>query len=509
MTALFSFVKSHLGYGKCKFKSTQYQYYPTNIVEPFPGQGGKPIPTLQDGRSVKTYGVSQGKVTNMRFAHLSIVIVLSCSVCASGDLEIFPGWKFGFNDEDQRSRIRRFDHPNYYSKFISPFQSLPISDYEPPETRGLPEYESLPDRADKIRQFQEVIDWEKSHLSQHKQHRTHHRNPEFEYNMKNINLGIPILNDALRYPYGYRVENGERDEEKVNFAEDFGKLRNDEKFGHDTSTEDEEFHSSHHEVDSKASEGGEKLSTERFKDVKMVDDPTEFAYAPPDPRYYRKTEEVDETDSTEKNEETLETASGSAGILLKVDQRSEQNSVESRSDEPAAVKSSQQQNEGIEMVAVKPSVLDGDSAGVYVIAIVAGISAAATVGLIAVGIGWYNLQKHVKNASDVDYPAYGVTGPNKDLSPSGDRRLAQSAQMYHYQHQKQQIIAMERAPPNERNGSVSDAESDEENEEGDYTVYECPGLAPTGEMEVKNPLFQDDTTPAQTPALKANGEAKK
>lgn len=30
---------------------------------------------------------------------------------------------------------------------------------------------------------------------------------------------------------------------------------------------------------------------------------------------------------------------------------------------------------------------------------------------------------------------------------------------------------------NERHGSISDAESDEENEEGDYTVYECPGLA--------------------------------
>ena len=27
---------------------------------------------------------------------------------------------------------------------------------------------------------------------------------------------------------------------------------------------------------------------------------------------------------------------------------------------------------------------------------------------------------------------------------SGDRRLAQSAQMYHYQHQKQQMIAMEK-----------------------------------------------------------------
>lgn len=30
---------------------------------------------------------------------------------------------------------------------------------------------------------------------------------------------------------------------------------------------------------------------------------------------------------------------------------------------------------------------------------------------------------------------------------------------------------------NEHRGSGSEAESDEENEEGDYTVYECPGLA--------------------------------
>jgi hypothetical protein len=54
------------------------------------------------------------------------------------------------------------------------------------------------------------------------------------------------------------------------------------------------------------------------------------------------------------------------------------------------------------------------------------------------------LQKNAKAAADVEYPAYGVTGPNKEVSPTGDRRLAQSAQMYHYQHQKQQIIAMER-----------------------------------------------------------------
>ena len=42
----------------------------------------------------------------------------------------------------------------------------------------------------------------------------------------------------------------------------------------------------------------------------------------------------------------------------------------------------------------------------------------------------------------------GVTKSNSikstSSSSSGDRRLAQSAQMFHYQHQKQQMIAMEK-----------------------------------------------------------------
>ncbi|XP_076649964.1 uncharacterized protein LOC143357389 isoform X2 [Halictus rubicundus] len=128
---------------------------------------------------------------------------------------------------------------------------------------------------------------------------------------------------------------------------------------------------------------------------------------------------------------------------------------------------------------------------IYFIAIVAGCSAAAMFALVLITLTWCRLKRGAKAAADIEYPAYGVTGPNKEVSPSGDQRLAQSAQMYHFQHQKQQIIALEKDP-----GSVSEAESEEENEEGDYTVYECRGLASTGEMEVRNPLFHDDPTPA-------------
>ncbi|KPI96072.1 Neural proliferation differentiation and control protein 1 [Papilio xuthus] len=172
------------------------------------------------------------------------------------------------------------------------------------------------------------------------------------------------------------------------------------------------------------------------------------------------------------------------------------------------------------------------SDSIYSIAILIGVIAAITVSLIGLTYGLYVLSKKIRATGEPEYPAYGVTGPS---DPNGDSRLAHSAHLYHYQHQKQQIIAMERGGvPEIRPGSVSEPESDEENEEGDYTVYECPGFATlrfafymlhvhstivtkqlndlflllfvvfelpsnmrkTGDMEVKNPMFSDDPTPA-------------
>lgn len=49
----------------------------------------------------------------------------------------------------------------------------------------------------------------------------------------------------------------------------------------------------------------------------------------------------------------------------------------------------QKTDNSVKVVAVKSHFDDGETAGVYIIAVVAGISAAATVGLIAFGIGWY------------------------------------------------------------------------------------------------------------------------
>ncbi|KAF3848930.1 hypothetical protein F7725_015427 [Dissostichus mawsoni] len=80
--------------------------------------------------------------------------------------------------------------------------------------------------------------------------------------------------------------------------------------------------------------------------------------------------------------------------------------------------------------------------------------------------------------------------PPANGSSMGDKNLAQNAQMYHYQHQKQQMLSMGNNKPEQKTVDT-EVTSDEEEVGGDFTVYECPGLAPTGEMEVKNPLFDD------------------
>ena len=124
-----------------------------------------------------------------------------------------------------------------------------------------------------------------------------------------------------------------------------------------------------------------------------------------------------------------------------------------------------------------------------------------------------NSRKQSAFAGDAEEPAYGVTGPGPVkptfLDLSGDRSLAKSAETYHYQQKKRQILSSTENQPSSggstatpRSGDHSDYDSDDDEEEGDeygdYTVYECPGLAPAGEIEVVNPMFAG-TVPAPAP----------
>lgn len=124
---------------------------------------------------------------------------------------------------------------------------------------------------------------------------------------------------------------------------------------------------------------------------------------------------------------------------------------------------------------------------------------AGTLTVILAAVCAVKLHRDSRLTQKVDYPAFGgaTVAPVKANGTSfGDHTLAQNAQMFHYQHQKQQMLSMGTQKPVPK-AVDTDVTSDEEEVGGDFTVYECPGLAPTGEMEVKNPLFDDSTLPYQ------------
>lgn len=139
----------------------------------------------------------------------------------------------------------------------------------------------------------------------------------------------------------------------------------------------------------------------------------------------------------------------------------------------------------------------GRSDGLGLVFIVA-CSVAGVAALAVAALCWYRLQRDIRLTQKADYAAPQAPGsPATPRISPGDQRLAHSAEMYHYQHQRQQMRCLERhkEPPKE----LDSASSDEENEDGDFTVYECPGLAPTGEMEVRNPLFDHSSLSAPLP----------
>uniref|UniRef100_A0A5S6QXP3 Neural proliferation differentiation and control protein 1 n=1 Tax=Trichuris muris TaxID=70415 RepID=A0A5S6QXP3_TRIMR len=125
----------------------------------------------------------------------------------------------------------------------------------------------------------------------------------------------------------------------------------------------------------------------------------------------------------------------------------------------------------------------------YAIAAVCAI--AAVLGLIFAAVSYTRLRRQYKESQFNEYPSFGLPGTKKSRSPDSvaamDSKLASAAQLYHFQHTKQQIISMEH-PSCDAKEPISD-DSEAEEDDGDYSVYECPGLAPTGDMEINNPMF--------------------
>uniref|UniRef100_A0A452SAN9 Neural proliferation, differentiation and control 1 n=1 Tax=Ursus americanus TaxID=9643 RepID=A0A452SAN9_URSAM len=140
----------------------------------------------------------------------------------------------------------------------------------------------------------------------------------------------------------------------------------------------------------------------------------------------------------------------------------------------------------------------GRGDGLALVLVVA-CSVAGAAALAVAALCWCRLQRDIRLTQKADYAAPQAPGSpaTPGISVPGDRGWRNSAEMYQYQHQRQQMRCLERhkEPPKE----LESLSSDEENEDGDFTVYECPGLAPTGEMEVRNPLFDHSSLSVPLP----------
>ena len=138
---------------------------------------------------------------------------------------------------------------------------------------------------------------------------------------------------------------------------------------------------------------------------------------------------------------------------------------------------------------------------------------AGSLGFLAV-IGtaylFFKIRQNRKETAVVDYPAYGVVGPkNQKTEASPDEKMTRSTQILTFQRQKQkqEPIQVDKAPVRPTALSLKPDPEEEEEDENDFIVYECSGLAPAGEMVVKNPMFDSADDP-QSPVKVAAPRAK-
>eukprot|EP00794_Sanderia_malayensis_P015902 gene15902-17502_t len=125
---------------------------------------------------------------------------------------------------------------------------------------------------------------------------------------------------------------------------------------------------------------------------------------------------------------------------------------------------------------------------VLFIVVVAACTVAGIAGLVLASYCWYRLRKETNDAPEGEYKkGSSEKKKEKEIEMTDDDKLAKGAEVYHYMHAKKQLAAMKSSDKQKKAG----VDGDSSDEESDNTVYECPGLAPPGDMKVVNPLFSD------------------
>lgn len=158
----------------------------------------------------------------------------------------------------------------------------------PEEERMAEKMNQLKGLADKIRQYEEVIDFEKAQLNVPGGLRHERVKPLFQLNLPDVSKDF--LNEARFFPQDEDFDfNNDENERGI-----FGRPKFDDESNTKTSPnfEQETHHSMHAVKDEDDKSYTNEFAARRFKDIQILGDPADFAYAPPDARYYRKSDEA-------------------------------------------------------------------------------------------------------------------------------------------------------------------------------------------------------------------------
>lgn len=193
--------------------------------------------------------------------------------------------------------MKKYEQPDFYSKYRFPF---PLEEFKDSGNLYNADAENLAERLNQLKQFEEVIDFERVHLMQ----QNHRNNPEHRQLKHRLEANLPkpsnLLEEARVYAqdddFKFIVDDNDEGNEG-NAPDIIGQPKySDEDTDRDPTSEREQFlenanteSEGHHEMEESDDEDDDDEATRRFQGIKVMADPSDFAYAPSDPRFYRKT----------------------------------------------------------------------------------------------------------------------------------------------------------------------------------------------------------------------------
>ncbi|KAL3284802.1 hypothetical protein HHI36_018942 [Cryptolaemus montrouzieri] len=336
----------------------------------------------ENGAGCKTYGRESVNFSNMIYPFWSFVILLICSNGASADMSLYPGPKYYLsNGPESVSDDMPLTNENWKYHRVSP-----IEEYEDGIKKSAdPEYDFTgPDN--------EVTN-SRSSLDDILKFLYGKKTRDLDNVNKNYGSSTRLLQDSKPFvdPSDYIDEETDRVEPKWLREE---VERNTQRILKKLQENSRKKIADHlqNSYNEESVESGESQS----RKPDSQNGASNFAFVPPDPRYYESQSNPITVSETKPVSEPLPaklvtsiTAGGTntqktIGIPLRRDHMSFDSPTFTRKyfrHDPTSGRLGE--------VLVQPKTSNNDATGVYIIAIVAGISAAATVGLIAVGIGWY------------------------------------------------------------------------------------------------------------------------